>query len=100
MHTLYMVKIAPIFDIGFFNHLLRLEYGTFRLFAGDESKKSGEMFLSGILHYFSGSWRVRIGLAAYFSEFVWVRVFVFVDRVFGLLSQQRNKPAKRGKAGF
>ena len=60
MHTLYMVKIVPISDIGFFNHLLRLEYGTFRLFAGDDSKQSGEMFLAGILHYFSGSWKVRI----------------------------------------
>ena len=48
MHTHYMVKIGPISDIGFFNHLLRLEYGTFRLFAGDDSKQSGEMFLAGL----------------------------------------------------
>ena len=46
--------------VGLLSHLLRLEYGTFRLFAGDDSRKTGEMFVSGLSVYFAGAWKVAI----------------------------------------
>ena len=67
--------------LGFLHHILRKDYGTFRLFSGDENANEGEMFFRGLFSFVKGALTVCPFISSIFicrTRWEWDSFLVFL----------------------